>query len=84
VILRHVERGRSTYALFDGNCGFWDSLEKYYTTNVPGVLSGYSNQNNPTHNKYNFPNAGAAMIEPTVINGMVYVGSDSAVTVFGL
>jgi hypothetical protein len=62
--------------LFEGNCGTWDAIYKGYTIDPPkpGDPPG----------SVRYPKAGAAFIEPVVINGKVYVGSDNAVTVFGL
>ena len=65
--------------LFESDCGPWDTLYNHYKwQDSPPEFSGYPDM---THG---YPNAGAALIEPTIMNGMVYVGCDNAVTVFGL
>ncbi|MDP4198493.1 MAG: hypothetical protein Q8922_00855 [Bacteroidota bacterium] len=67
------------HCLFEGDCGSWDTLYAHYKTdNPPPQFSGYPNTSE------GYPNAGMAFIEPTVINGKVYVGCDDRITVFGL
>src|SRR5205807_198243 len=62
-----------TLLVKDLDCGSWDSL---YT---PPLQTGGPKKGQ----RYGY-DAGGPYLEPTVINGKVYVGSDTQVTVFGL
>ena len=88
--LRAFEAISLPVELFEADCGLWDSIYQHYATFALPPLpafSGYSDPMKPNltnpGNTLSFTTAGAALIEPMVINGKVYVGSDRTVTVFG-